>query len=814
MADGPSYGLLTTERELEERVSALISDGKPFGFDIETGYEGETREEAQLHPEENFIAGLSLTNSLRWARYVPIRHNSGTNLDPEFVARTIWPLLQTGLGVPHGGQFELRTMSKEFLEFVPESAATRGYFPIRSDTMLEAHAEGCHPTIALKPLTLATFGHEMAEIMSLFPGKLTKFEKDSIRFSDLDQHDPAVYEYACEDSLWTLGHHYKRFPHIRTSLIYQMEMGILPIVCAMEDFGLQYDWLYMRDGALRGRAFQERLGNEISGDLTELLGESVKLNLASPKQVSEVLYDKLKLPVKRRSRKTNKPSTDKIALKALSGRHPIVQKMINWRQLAKLCGTYLEKYEKNYSYALDGRTHPHHMQCGVPAGRFAVSDPPYQQSPKKYHYELATGETFDFKFRNAIVAPPGYYGIGYDYSQMEVRVLAGEAGEMQLIEAFANGEDIHVKTASLMLGIPREDVDEDQRAIGKTLGLALGYQMGVDGLADRLGISLGEAQDLFDQYFAAYPRIKTYLEQSVAQAMRQGFIHTKFGRRVPIWDYMAPERWKRREAERLAGNAPIQGGAADYMKLAMIRADQALRKAGLIQRGVRLVMNIHDALEWYVPLSIPPSEIINALTKGGVVDEHPAILFPVEGWPPMEAEWHVWGPASHPCWGGAKTLEIHADGSIAVKGDRVEEFIPGDEDEEGPALPKVDLEAMRAARASSPPPAPEPGAGSPAGSDPGLPRVLSPYSGPPRTVVIESARPAPDQFRELLGLVETTPGPNHVILRMPDGDVPFGQACGLSPDHETDIAFLLGGAKVHYDAASVDAAAVASDLRL
>lgn len=807
---GPSYGLLTAEHELSERAAALLTEAKPFGFDIETGYEGEQREDAQLHPEENIVSGISFTNSVTWGRYVPFTHDSGTNLDPAFAAPLFWSLLASGLGVPHGGQFELRTLSKWFLRYCPELAdPTDGYFPLRSDTMLEAHAQGTHHTLALKPLTKATFNHQMTEFMELFDTgtkKLTKKDKDSVRFGSLDQHDPKVYSYACEDSVWALAHHYKRYPLVKDNLIYQMEMSILPIVCRMEDFGLQYDWTFLRDGAQRGRAFQEKLATEISAELSEMLGEPVKLNLASPKQKAEILYDRLHLPVKRRSRKTNNPSTDKIALKGLSGQYPVVQSMVNWNQLNKLCGTYLEKYEKKYTYAEDGRTHPHHMQCGVPAGRFAVSDPPYQQSPKKYHYVLKSGEEFNFNFRNGIVAPAGYYGLGFDYSQIELRVMAGEAGETALIEAFANGIDVHSKTASLMLGIPLDQVSEDEhRPIGKTMNFALGYSMGVDGLADRLGISKEAAQDLFDQYFSVYAQIKGYMERTVETARRQGYVTTRFGRRVPIWEFERPERWIQKEGERLAGNAPIQGGAADYMKMAMIRADKALTKTGLYDRGVRLVMNIHDALEWYVPRDIQPEEIIHALCDRDVIDSQPAIQFAIEGWPPMEAEWHAWKK-----WGTAKKIELGPDGKVRIKGDHVEDVLPGDEDEEGPSLPAVDLDAMRRARG-------EMGtqqmdmkqsAAQPMVTQFLAAPPLQPYTGPPRTVIIKVGKPQPDAFRALLALYETTPGPNTLILRMPEGDVPFKETCGLAPSHAAVIEMTIGVCEVVYDADSVDYSAV------
>jgi DNA polymerase I-like protein with 3'-5' exonuclease and polymerase domains len=809
---GPSYDLLTSEADLKALTERLLSEAKPFGFDIETGYDGESREKAQLHPEENFIAGISLTNSVSWARYIPVRHDSGENMDPECVFSVLEPLLRTGLGIAHGGKFELRCIAHTLVELGLAPDLLSAYFLLRSDTMLEAHAEGTHKTVALKPLTLATFHHQMTEIMELFPDGLTKKEEDSIRFNVLDQHDPKVYSYACEDSVYALGHHLYRYPRVRDTLIYKVEMGILPIACEMEDNGLLYDWSFMRDGLQRGEAFRERMSAEISADLSEMLGEPVSLNLASPKQVADVLYNKLGLPAKHKSRKTGNPSTDKIAMKTLSARYPVCQRIVEWKGLTRLCGTYLGKYERDYSYAPDGRTHPNHLQHGVPAGRFAVAGPPYQQSPKKYHYELHTGDTFDFNFRNAIVAPPEHYGLGFDYSQIELRVMAGEAGEDALIEAFAEGRDVHRQTGSLMLRIPLEEVTDEFRAVGKTMNFALGYGLTPSGLADRLGIPLAEAQDLFDQWFGAYSHIKAYMDRTITQASQRGYVTTKFGRRVPIWEFESAERWKRSEGERLAGNAPIQGGAADYMKVAMIRADKALRRTGLHGRGVRLVMNIHDALEWYVPRAIQPAEIIGALTEPGVIDKQSAIVFPVEGWPPMVAEWHAWK-----WWGTARELEYRPDGSVVVKGEREEDAMPGEDDEDGPSLPKVDLDALRRERAPEaaqgyPVPAgPGPATDGHLAGEPGL--VLgSAALGPPRTVIIDAQRPGREAFAALAEYVGRRPGPHTLILRMPEGVVPFAGTCGVTPVDEANIALILSGARITYDPASVDFQAVGAGL--
>jgi DNA polymerase I-like protein with 3'-5' exonuclease and polymerase domains len=805
----PSYALLTVTEEFEQLCERLIAEGRPFGFDIESSYDGEPRSHAQLHPEENFPCGLSLTNSLAWARYAPLRHDSGLNLDSERCARVFWKLLRTGLGVAHGAKFELRVLSRWFLEYLSDDAelgeevrAANGYFPVRSCTLLESYAEAANRSHGLKDITLHNFHHKMAEIFDLFPSNLTKKEQDRIRFSELDQNDPKVISYACEDALWALAHHLRRYPLVKDSFIYQLEMNVLPVVYEMEDEGVRYDWNFMRDGCARCSSFRDRLGTEVSNDLTALVqakdpqAQPVRLNLGSPKQIGDVLYGQLGM-VSRRRTKSGKMSTDKVAMKGLSQQYPVVRKILTWKSLTKLQGTYLEVYEGEYSYAPDGRAHPSFLQHGVPAGRFAAAEPPVQQSPKKYHCELADGTTFDFSFRDAICAPPGWYILGYDYSQIELRVLAGEAGETALIEAFARGEDVHRKTAALMLGKPLGQVTDEDRQLGKTMNFALGYQMGVDGLADRLGITKDEAQRLFDQYFGVYTRIKAYMERTVAGAKSRGYVTTRFGRVVRIWEFLAAERYVYAEGERLAGNAPIQGGAADYMKIAMVRARRALRQAGLTE-SVRLFLNMHDALDFYVRDDIPPAQVIRVL--------QPAVVFPVDGWPPMVAEWHAGRR-----WGSVRQLELLADGSVAVKQEEApapQGTTDGDPDEED-ASPGIRWSGAPAAPASRLPSHSSGGAARGAGlwRGPDQPdRAAEPDAGtpdtPPREVIITVTHmPTQAQYEEFCRMA--FPGPHPAVLRTPQGDVQLA-GCIITPAHEPRVSMALGGASVAYASGSLD----------
>lgn len=481
MAFVPDYGLLISETELRGLVDSILRTGLPFGFDIETGYDGESREKASLHPEENFVVGISFTNSVRWARYVPVRHDSGVNMDPRIVAEIMWPLFmyrdKEGLpiGVAHGAIFELRCLRRWFLKYLgdhpeygPQVRECDGYFPLRSCTMLESYVSGDNPSHGLKPITKRNWGHEMTELLDLFPDGLTQKEQRSIRFNPLDQHDPKVASYACEDSLWCLVHHLKRWPRVRNLLIYKVEMGVLYEVAEMADDGFLMDWNLYRETAAKASDFSELYKMEVYRAFSEITGQPCNINLGSSKQLGKLLYEDCGMPISHRTGK-GAPATDaKIALKGLSKQYEAVRKLLNWKGITKLRNTYLDKWEGKYSYASDGRVHPDWMQHGTISGRFACADPNAQNPPKKYYYELSNGNFFKFNFREGmVVSPEGWYNLGFDYSQLELRIIAGESGEEALLKAFEDGIDVHKLTAALMLGVRFEEVTEEQRTVGK-----------------------------------------------------------------------------------------------------------------------------------------------------------------------------------------------------------------------------------------------------------------------------------------------------------------------------------------------------------
>lgn len=806
----PNYALVTEADELLELTDLLIAESAPVAYDIETSYEGAPRPDAQKHPEENFICGFSLTNSLAWARAIPIGFESGPNIDPRLAAECLWriscavdaegrPLL-----VSHNAIFEARCSARLFTrhlgdhpEFGQQVRASGGYYPLRSDTMVEAYIEAAHQSYGLKALTKETFDHQMTEIAELFGDKLTQGQQERMQFHLLDVTDPKVRDYMCEDALWALAHHRRRFPLVTDPAfhgykMYAWDMRLLPVLCKMEDVGVRYDWNLMREWAARGKVFMDKLAGEILADLTVEMGRPVAVNLSSPAQLSKLLYDDLKLPVKRRSDKTGKPSTDKLAIAKLAKTHPVAKKIQDWRGLKRLCvDNYLGKYEADYSYAPDGMAHPNFLPCAVITGRFASTRPAVQQSPKKYRYQLSSGESFEVNFRDCITVPPpgalgdsdlhGWYLLGFDFSQAELRAFAGEAGETALIEAFARGDDVHRTTAALMLGKPLSAVTDQDRSVGKTLNFAVAYGLGVDGLADRLQVSKDEAQQLFDAWSAAYPRIRAWTERTVTEAKRTGYTLSRFGRKHPIWEFRSTNPAIYAKGGRLAGNAPIQGAATgDVPRMAMVRADAALAAAGLADK-VHLFLNVHDALEWYVRRDVPPEKVISVL--------EPAVIFDVPGWPPMVADWHL-GLR----WGSVKAVTVSTDGRVTVTG-AAPQIVSWDGDDDPELPPPVETEGGREMPKSSSPTAETVQVQQGSLESVNAPEDLStPVDRPGRVVAVTVQRAVTsDAMSKFLTGIRDLAGPNRVVFRTADGEeVLVPHLTGLTPRHRRVVGDLLG----------------------
>jgi DNA polymerase I-like protein with 3'-5' exonuclease and polymerase domains len=837
-------GYISSPEELSRLADQVVESGQPIALDCESGYEGEVRgyrnTSPSTHPEENLIAGYSFTNAAGWARYVPVGHDETRyNVDTGLAAECLWRMCRTGMIVVHNAEAEERWLSRwihgmlrDHPRFGEEVRASRGYFPLRSDTMMEAHALARWKSVALKNLSREVLGHTYdLELLDLVnevvygnsAKKLPQNKKNTLRFNPLDPSDPRVFGYACDDAVQTWRLHSRLYDQVKNDFIYWLEMNNWPVVWGMEDEGLAFDWDLVDEARGRAQQFQVKMQASMMAYLTERLGRTPTFNGKpfnpnSHPQLRSLLYDPppTGLGLTTRQRTKGKPdgtgkqlSTNAVALKGNSN-DPFVKRMQDYRGLNKLLTTYLEKWRSEYGWSEDGRAHCHLLPHGTVTGRFSSSDFNYQNLPKKYHYQVDEAE-FLFNFRDAVTAPPGYWGMGFDISQGELRIIAAEAGETAMLEAFERGEDLHRLTASRLLGISVDEVDAGGelfgkewpakdggfRSFGKTMNFALGYQLTVQGLADRLACTVDEAQEAWDNYFAAYPAIAQWTRKTVAESKVRGYTQSRLGRRHPIWAYESDKSWIYAGGERTAGNAPIQGALADMMKLIMIRCHAALGKAGLLDK-VRMCMNVHDALEFYVHESVSPQLVIDTLYPS-IVEKTPW----TQHWPVLRPDWHLWKR-----WGSPTSLKLDQDNQILGLGEIIDIGAQEDEDEEPDAgTVPVGSPALSLAQAAG---KLVPGE---AVAETDVPAVRETHSG--HVVVRVPEMPDSDAARRFIALVREFPGPNTMELSAPEGSAFVSTGTALSPEEgAARIALILGGAQVLWAADSVDSSALAEGLAL
>jgi DNA polymerase-1 len=311
-------------------------------------------------------------------------------------------------------------------------------------------------------------------------------------------------------------------------------------------------------------------------------------NLGSPKQIGEVLFGKLGLPAKKKTA-SGAPSTDEEVLQELAADYPLPARLLEHRSLAKLKGTYTDKLPLMVNPAT-GRVHTHYAQAVAVTGRLASNDPNLQNIP------IRTPE--GRRVREAFIAPPGHVILSADYSQIELRIMAHISEDPGLLRAFADGIDVHRATAGEVFNVPLPEVSPEQRRYAKTINFGLIYGMGAFGLAQSLGIEQRAAKDYIERYFARFAGVKRYMDETKARAAARGYVETLFGRRIYLPEITGGNGPRRSGAERQAINAPMQGTAADLIKLAMIAVQEALDREG---RATRMIMQVHDELVFEVP---------------------------------------------------------------------------------------------------------------------------------------------------------------------------------------------------------------------
>ncbi|RMF80738.1 MAG: DNA polymerase I, partial [Nitrospirae bacterium] len=365
-----------------------------------------------------------------------------------------------------------------------------------------------------------------------------------------------------------------------TPLYEEVEAPLQDVLCAMELAGILVDRGQIEGLAQEMEAELARLEEEIH----DLAGEA--FNVASPKQLARVLYEGLGLPVIKRT-KTG-PSTDVSVLEELARRHPLPERVLRYRSVAKLLNTYVRVLPT--LIAADGRIHTRFHQTVAATGRLSSSHPNLQNIPVRTEQGR--------RIRAAFVAPEGWRLLSADYSQIELRLLAHFSGDPDLVHAFNRGEDIHRATAARIFGLEPEQVTEAMRRDAKTINFGILYGMGPYRLARQIDVPQREAKRFIEAYFARYPTVRAFLDRCVAEARETGYATTLLGRRRPLPELHASSRVARANAERMAINTPLQGSAADIIKVAMVRLAERLRAEGL---AGRLLLQVHDELLLEVP---------------------------------------------------------------------------------------------------------------------------------------------------------------------------------------------------------------------
>ena len=395
-----------------------------------------------------------------------------------------------------------------------------------------------------------------------------------------------VYEYACEDADITLQLKNKLEPELKKRecerLFYDIEMPLMPVLAEMEMTGVCLDTDALKETS---KDLTARM-NDIEARIYELAGEH--FNISSPKQVGDILFAKLKIVEKPKKTKTGQFITSEDVLMQLQGRHEIVEKILAYRGLKKLLSTYVD----NLPTLINPRTghiHTSFNQCVTATGRLSSSDPNLQNIPVR-------GEDGK-EIRKAFVPEPGCLFFSADYSQIELRVMAHLSGDEHMIEVFREGKDLHAATAATIYKKPFSDVTRDERTKSKRANFGIIYGITVFGLAERLGISRDEAKQLIDGFFETFPQVHDYMERAKQEARQQGYVPTLFGRRRYLPDINSQNATVRGFAERNAINAPIQGTAADIIKVAMIRIFQRFQRENIRSK---MILQVHDELNFSV----------------------------------------------------------------------------------------------------------------------------------------------------------------------------------------------------------------------
>lgn len=557
-----------------DRWIARLEQADYYAFDTET---------TDLDVMNARIVGVSFTDAAGEGAYVPLAHDypgAPDQLDREQVLEKLRPLLEDthARKIGQNLKYDIGVLANHGIHL-------RG---IAYDTMLESYV-----------LDSTASRHDMDSLALKYLGyKTIKYEdvagkgKGQINFSQVAIDQAAVY--AAEDADITLRLHEELWPRLKQTpslekLFRDIEMPLVPVLSRIERNGVKIDADMLRQQS-----------SELARRMIELEEEAYRaagqpFNLASPMQIQEILFTKLKLPVLKKTPK-GQPSTAEDVLQELALDYPLPRLILDHRSIAKLKSTYADKLPEMIN-PRTGRVHTSYQQAVAATGRLSSTDPNLQNIPVRTHEGR--------RIRQAFIPEAGYKIVSADYSQIELRIMAHLSGDAGLRRAFEGGQDVHRATAAEVFGVKPEAVSDEMRRNAKAINFGLIYGMSAFGLAQQLRIDRSAAQEYINLYFARYPGVKEFMDRTRALAHEQGYVETVFGRRLYLPEINAANQTRRQYAERTAINAPMQGTAADLIKLAMLAIDDWITTS---QADVRVIMQVHDELVF----EIAESEIDSA----------------------------------------------------------------------------------------------------------------------------------------------------------------------------------------------------------
>ncbi|MDR9836148.1 DNA polymerase I [Herbaspirillum huttiense] len=559
------YETVLTDAQLDQWI-ATINAAELTAVDTET---------TSLDAMQAELVGISLCCEPGRAAYIPVAHNyqdAPEQLSREHVLAKLKPWLEDA-SKPKLGQ-HLKYDSHIFANYGVRLAG------VKHDTLLESYVFESH-----RPHDMDSLAARHLERKTITYAEVCGKGASQIGFNEVAIE--RATEYAAEDAEVTLALHHAMWPQIehddKLRFIYEkIEVPTSVVLQKIERNGVLID--------------SERLGQqshdlgkrmlEIEQQAYDLAGQPFNLN--SPKQLGEILFGKLELPVVKKTA-SGAPSTDEEVLQKLAEDYPLPKVLLDYRGLAKLKSTYTDKLPKMINPAT-GRVHTNYAQAVAVTGRLSSNEPNLQNIP------IRTPE--GRRIREAFVAPEGCVIVSADYSQIELRIMAHISEDENMLKAFANNEDIHKATAAEIFGIAPEQVESEQRRYAKVINFGLIYGMSAFGLAGNLGIERSAAQMYIDKYFMRFSGVKRYMDETRLQAKARGYVETVFGRRLWLPEINSPNGPRRQGAERAAINAPMQGTAADLIKLAMIAVQDWLESTGMKSR---MIMQVHDELVLEVP---------------------------------------------------------------------------------------------------------------------------------------------------------------------------------------------------------------------